>query len=84
MNWMDDSQTDLGVNFTLRSDWQPCWPLVLSGEMDFGTLGHAFLFHGNATVGVMVRRCEVFVGYDYRTIDSIELEGPLVGLRVWF
>jgi hypothetical protein len=84
MNWLADHDTDLGLNFTLRSDWQPCWPLVLAGEVDWGTLGHATTFHGHVSAGVMVRQCEVFVGYDYRTVDSVELEGPLVGLRWWF
>jgi hypothetical protein len=84
MNWLGDGDTDLGLNFTLRSDWQPCWPIVLSGEVDYGTLGHASTFHGNAGVGVMVHRCEVFMGYDYRRFESVELEGPLIGLRVWF
>jgi hypothetical protein len=83
-NWLDDHDTDLGLNFTLRTDWQPCWPVVMSGEVDWGTLGHATTFHGHVSAGVMVRQCEVFVGYDYRTIESVELEGPLVGLRWWF
>ncbi len=83
--WLGDRyDTDFGVNFTLKADLAPSEPIVLSGELDLGTLGDAQHVHASGTVGVMLNRCEVFGGYDYRRIGDVEIEGPMVGIRVWF
>ncbi|MEM6329424.1 MAG: hypothetical protein AAF790_04155 [Planctomycetota bacterium] len=83
--WLGDAHaTDAGVNFTLMADHALADPLVLSAEIDFGTLGDAQTLHAAAGVGVMLDRCEVFGGYDYRRIGDVELKGPMVGLRFWW
>jgi len=83
--WFGDAyDTDFGVNFTLRGDFTPADPLVFSGELDLGTLGDAQHLHAAGSVGVMLGRAEVYGGYDYRRIGDVEIEGPMVGLRVWF
>lgn len=83
--WLGDAyDTDFGVNFTLRGDFMPADPVVLSGELDLGTLGDAQHVHAAGTVGVMLGRAEVYGGYDYRRIGDVEIEGPMLGLRVWF
>lgn len=83
--WFGDAyDTDFGVNFTLRGDLMPADPLVFSGELDLGTLGDAQHLHAAGSVGVMLGRAEVYGGYDYRRIGDVEIEGPMVGLRVWF
>lgn len=83
--WFGDAyDTDFGVNFTLRGDFTPADPLVFSGELDLGTLGDAQHLHAAGTVGVMLGRAELYGGYDYRRIGDVEIEGPMVGLRVWF
>jgi hypothetical protein len=83
--WLGDrDDTDWGVNFTLQADLAPADPFVVSGELDLGTLGDAQHLHAAGTVGVMLNRCEVYGGYDYRRIGDVELEGPMIGLRVWF
>jgi hypothetical protein len=83
--WLGDRyDTDFGVNFTLKADFAPADPIVLSGELDLGTLGDAQHLHAAGTVGVMLNRCEVYGGYDYRRIGDVEIEGPMVGMRIWF
>lgn len=85
LNWLGDRyDTDYGVNFSLKADFMPCDPLVFSGEVDLGTIGDAEMLHGAATMGVMLNRCEIFGGYDYRRIGDVELKGPTLGIRVWF
>lgn len=83
--WLGDRyDTDFGVNFTLKADFAPADPLILSGELDLGTLGDAQHLHAAGTVGVMLNRCELYGGYDYRRIGDVEIEGPVIGLRIWF
>lgn len=85
MNWLADAgSTDLGWNSTLKIDVYPARPVVISGGLDYGSLGGAEMFHGEISVGVIWNRFEIFGGYDYRKIDSTELEGPMFGARIWF
>jgi hypothetical protein len=85
VNWLgDDAGSDLGVNFTYGGDFYPAEPFVLSGELDIGSLNHAFLLHLRGTVGVQVNRFELFTGYDYLQLDSSNLHGLVAGVRLWF
>jgi hypothetical protein len=84
-NWIDDDVLDdLGLNFTVRGDWFPCAPLIVSGEVDWGTVGFAHQFHGRVTAGLNFHQCEAFIGYDYRSIGQAELQGPLAGMQFWW
>jgi len=84
-NFMDDhGRSRFGFNFTYGADVFPVRPVVLSLLLDGGTLGSAGLFHVRGTVGALWKNWEIFTGYDYRTIGSTDLQGPLVGLRLWF
>jgi len=84
-NWLDDAvQTDYGWNTTLQLDVYPVQPLIVSGQVDYGQIRHADMFHGAVTAGVIWRRWELFAGYDYRRIGHVDLEGPMFGARVWF
>ena len=76
--------TSPASNFTLRGDFAPCRPVVLSGEIDLGRLGDAEHLHLAGTAGVMLDRFEVYGGYDYRRIGDVELQGPMIGLRLWW
>jgi hypothetical protein len=83
--WMDDhGWTRYGFNSTYGADIFPVKPLVLSLSIEAGTLGHAGVFRARGTVGVLYQRFELFGGYDYLSIGGIDLQGPLVGLRLWF
>lgn len=85
LNWLDDRvRLDLGWNFTAGIDFFPRRPWIVSGELDLGNVGDAFLFHGRLTAGAAWNRFEIFGGYDFRSLDSVSLHGPLVGFRIWF
>ncbi len=76
--------SDSGFTTTISAELFPVKPLVLSGELDLGTIGDAEMFHVMGKAGLMFNRFEVFGGYDYRTIGGVALQGPMVGLQVWF
>jgi hypothetical protein len=80
----DPWDTHFGFNFTAGADVFPVKPLVLSGSMDVGTLGEATVWHFRGTAGVALRRCELYGGYDFLRIGSVNLQGPVVGMRFWF
>jgi hypothetical protein len=42
------------------------------------------MFHTRATVGVNFQQIELFTGYDYRSIGSVHLDGPMIGLQFWY
>jgi len=82
VNWLSDSiGAVFGFNFTYGLDYFPRKPWVFSTSFDLGTLGEAGLFHNQTTVGVVVRRFEVFTGFDYYHIGDGELSGWISGLR---
>jgi hypothetical protein len=80
----DPAQTRWGFNFTYGADFFPVRPLVLSTALDVGDLGWAAVVHGRGTVGLIHRGGEVFAGYDFLRIGSVNLQGPVLGLRFWF
>jgi hypothetical protein len=84
-NWLDDPlDTDFGFNFTAGMDLFPGKPWVVSGTIDWGTLGSAELFRFNTTVGVLIRRIEAFTGYEYLDLDRTQINTLLGGVRIWF
>jgi hypothetical protein len=85
VNWLHDRfGTDAGLNLTAAADVFPVKPIVLSGQLDVGTIGDTSTFHTRVTAGVLWKRLEFFGGYDYRTFGSVSLHGPVAGLRIWF
>jgi hypothetical protein len=84
-NWLaDDTGDDWGFNFTYGGDVMPLRPFILSGEIDWGRLGEAGLFHGRGTVGVEYRHVEVYTGYDYFDVGGTQIHGWVAGTRLWF
>jgi len=85
LNWLTDRfDSDFGFNFTYSGDWFPTEPWVVSTEIDWGRLGSAPLFHGRVTAGVVVRRFELFTGYDYFSIGKPDIHQWVSGIRVWY
>lgn len=84
-NWLDDpARTDFGFNFTYGADFFLGKPWVLSSTLDWGSLGEAELFRFRATIGALVRRTEIYTGYEYLDIDSVQMNALVAGVRVWF
>lgn len=81
---------EVGGNLTSSVDVFPFKPLVLSGQVDYGRVGHGSdqainMIHTRATLGLMLPHgVEVYGGYDFRRIGQLNLQGPTVGVRVWF
>lgn len=81
---IDNGRDDWGFNVHLGADLFPRRPWVLSLSLDGGTLGSAGVFHSRGTVGVIWTRWELFAGYDFLQIGDVNLQGPLLGARLWF
>jgi hypothetical protein len=80
----DRHATDFGFNFTYGADIYPCKPFVMSAVLDAGTLGKVGVFRAHGSIGVLYKRWEIYTGYDYLRIGSTSLQGPILGLRLWF
>ena len=80
----DPLTTKSGFDFVYGFDWLPAKPWVFSSLFDTGTVGSAWIIHGRATVGATYRHFELFGGYDFMRIGTVNVQGPLIGLRLWF
>ena len=80
----DNSNWDTGFNFTYGGDMFLVKPLVLSADIDWGTLGSTNLFHGRTTLGIIHRHSELYAGYDYLSIGAPKQHSFVTGLRFWF
>ncbi len=80
----DHGAGDVGFNFHYGGDFFPVNPVVVSTSLDLGNLGSAGVVHLRGTVGVTHHGWELFGGYDWLRIGDVNLQGPLLGLRVWF
>jgi hypothetical protein len=77
-----------GFNSLLAIDIFPVRPLVVSAIAEGGNLGAAGFFHGRVTLGALIQRLEIFIGYDAVVIgdgreNPIVFHGPLAGIRGW-
>ncbi len=81
---IDRHEDHFGFNFTYGADFFPAKPVVVSGVLDLGNVGSAFVVHGRGTAGLIYRGWELFAGYDFYRVGSMNLQGPLLGLRLWF
>jgi hypothetical protein len=82
--WTFDGETDPGVNVLYRADVFPVSQLHLSGLVEVGNLRDAFVLHGQVQAGFTFGHGEVFAGYDFLRIGTVNLQGPSVGVRLWF
>ena len=84
-NWLTDAaDTDFGFNFTYGVDLFPVEPWVISSSIDWGTVGHATLFHFRGTAGVLIQGVEVFSGYDLLRVGDVNINSLIAGVRIWF
>jgi hypothetical protein len=73
-----------GVNFLYGFDAFPAKPLHLFGDFEGGFVGSAGLVRLRGGVGVNWAHAELFAGYDFVRLGGVNLQGPMVGLRLWF
>lgn len=74
----------LGFDVTTRLTVLPVRPLVLRARFDFGSLGAANALLFRTTAGLMIRRAELFAGFETRRVGRVQMLGPTTGVRVWF
>ncbi|MCR9159484.1 MAG: hypothetical protein ACE37F_22735 [Nannocystaceae bacterium] len=75
---------EYGTNVMTEVDVIPIHPVVASARFDVGRLGEYTAVSGRGSLGVMLRRVEVSVGYEAKVIGDMAMRGPQVGLRAWF
>ena len=80
----DSRNSEGGINFTYGADLYVKRPLVISTELDLGTLGSAGVAHLRASVGWQLSDFELYAGWDQLWIGGEPLYGPMIGLRYWF
>jgi hypothetical protein len=80
----DPRTTDWGINFLYGLDFFPRKPFICSALFDAGNIGSAGVVHGRTTIGVNREHLELFGGYDFMRIGSVNIQGPVIGLRLWF
>lgn len=80
----DQTRTDWGVNFVYGFECFPREPFSLGAQVETGTLGNAWVFRATGRIGLVWKYSEVYAGYDYLQIGNTVLQGPMVGLRLWF
>jgi hypothetical protein len=76
--------TQAGFNCLYGADVFPVRPVVLSALFEVGNLDDMLVVHARGTVGAALGRIEVFAGYDFLRIGTVNYQGPLVGVRLWF
>jgi hypothetical protein len=81
---VDSGRDRAGVNFLYGFDAFPVKPVHLFGSFEAGTLRHADVYRARGGVGFNWSHGEVFAGYDFVRIGGVNLQGPMVGLRLWF
>ena len=85
LNWLGDAYGgEAGFNLTTGTDIRLSNRWLLTGEIDYGTLGDSDVFHSQVTLGATFGNRELFAGYNYYDIGGAELDGVIFGLRFRF
>jgi hypothetical protein len=81
---LDNGGNRAGFNLLYGFDAFPVQPLHVFGSVEGGTLGSATVWRLHGGAGVNWTHGELFLGYDYLRIGNATLQGPFVGVRLWF
>ena len=74
----------LGFDLSADADVFPVQPVVLSFRVARGRLAGLDTTKARGSVGIMIRRFELFADYNLRRLGTVNLHGPGLGLRTWF
>lgn len=80
----DPCSTRFGFGAIYGFDYFPVKPLVWSASIDAGWLGSAGVVHGRTSIGATIEHFELFAGYDFLRIGSVNIQGPMIGLKFWY
>ncbi len=86
-DWQTDDgrpSSTVGWDLSVDADVFPIRPMVFSMRVDKGMLDGADTTKARGSVGVMIRRFELYADYNLRRIGNVNLHGPGLGLRAWF
>jgi hypothetical protein len=81
---LDHGEDRGGINFLYGFDAFPVRPWHVFGSVEVGTLSAATVWRVRGGVGANWTHAELFAGYDYLEIGGTALQGPFVGLRLWY
>jgi len=86
VNWLGDSYGgDAGFNMTGGLDWKLSERWLITGEVDFGTIGDTDLIHAQVSLGrALSEQTELTFGYNYHDIGGITIGSAFTGLRFRF
>ena len=86
VNWLGDSfGGDAGFNMTGGLDWKLSERWLVTGEIDFGTIGDTDLIHAQVSLGrALSKQTELTFGYNYHDIGGVTIGSAFTGLRFRF
>lgn len=79
-----DPPAPVGFDISADADVFAVRPMAFSFRIAKGRLGGLDTTKVRASVGVMIRRFELLLAYDFRRLGKVNLHGPGLGLRLWF
>jgi hypothetical protein len=77
----DASSKSAGVNATAGVELYPVSPLVIRLDADVGNLGEAFVFEGQASLGLLLRRTELLAGVSTLHVGAVRFDSLFAGVR---
>ncbi len=86
VNWLSDAYgSDVGFNMTGGLDWKLSARWLMTGEVDFGTIGDTDLTHAQVSLGrALSQQTELTFGYNYHDIGGVTIGSAFTGLRFRF
>jgi len=89
LHWVDDQGSVFGAEGGFGLDAFPGAPWVLSFDLSGGVVGRAGLVSLRGSVGYLLGPVEIQLGWQHDSLiptesgPSVDLSGPLLGIRLW-
>jgi hypothetical protein len=81
---LDHGWSATGLDMLYAVDWMPGSPWVVALAVRGGRVGAAGVFAPRATVGFTTHGWQLEAGYSGLKVGSVDLGGPVLGVRRWF